>query len=149
MINENILAKGVVTAVLTGPDGHQIVQEANTVVNVGLAFIASRMKDTTMAVASHIGVGTGTDPVTAAQTGLIGETARAALTSTTLVTTNVTNDSIQYVTTFAPGIASVGITEAGLFNASSGPSMIARVKFDVINKGVLDTLTLTWKITIA
>ena len=74
---------------------------------------------------------------------------RVALDSTTIVTTSVTNDSIQYVATFPAGTATAGLQEAGIFNASSAGTMLCRTVFAVINKGALDTLTITWKITVA
>jgi hypothetical protein len=72
-----------------------------------------------------------------------------ALTSTTQVTTTVTGDAIQYVATFPAGSGTAALTEAGIFNAASVGTMMARTVFAVINKGALDTLTITWKITIA
>jgi hypothetical protein len=83
------------------------------------------------------------------QTALVTESARVALTSTTQVTTTTTNDAIQYVATFNPGTATAAITEAAILNAASAGTMLARTVFSVINKGANDTLTITWKITLA
>lgn len=60
-----------------------------------------------------------------------------------------TKESAQYVATFGPGVGTAAITEAGIFNAASAGTMLARTAFPVINKGALDTLTLTWKVTVA
>lgn len=148
MLNENVNPKGTLVITLTGPDGViKEQQEVNLVVSTGLAFIASRLKDATAAVMSHMAIGTGTTAADAAQTALVTEAARVALTSTTIVTTNVTNDAVQYVASFPAGTGTGAITEAGLFNAASVGTMLSRTVFSVVNKGANDTLTITWKIT--
>lgn len=150
MLTEHIKARGMVSFVLTDATGQvKEQQDHNLVVNAGLAYIASRMKDATAAVMSHMAVGVGTTAAAGGQTALVTESARVALTSSTIVTTSVANDSIQYVATFAPGSGTNALTEAGLFNAASAGTMLARTVFPVINKGALDTLTITWKITVA
>lgn len=150
MIKENLRATGQVSFVLTDENGNIKQQGSkNLVVNPGLAFIVSRMIGTSAAVMSHMAIGTGTTAAAAAQTALVNESTRVALTSSTTVTTTVTNDSAQYVATFGPGVGTAAITEAGIFNAASAGTMLARTVFPVINKGALDTLALTWKITVA
>ena len=150
MFQEKIQAAGQVSFVLTDENGNVKQQDSkNLVVTSGLAFIVSRMINATAAVMSHMAVGTGTTAAAAAQTALVSESARVALTSSTIVTTTVTGDSVQYTAAFGPGVGTAAITEAGLFNAASVGTMLARTVFPVINKGASDTLTLTWKITVA
>ena len=155
MLLDNIKTKGTLTLILTDEFGNVKQQaEENLVVSTGLAYIASRMKDTTLAATSYMAIGTGSVAAAAANTALGAESARVTLTSTTLVTTTVTNDAIQYVASFGQGVGTAAITEAGLFaGAATGTSgsgtLAARTVFNVINKGALDTLTITWKITIA
>lgn len=150
MINENLKAIGTVALVLTDENGNiKDNQVHNMVMQVGLAFITSRMKDATALAMSHMAVGTGTTAAANTQTALVTESARVALTSTTQVTTTTTNDAIQYVATFSPGTGTAALTEAGILNAASAGTMLSRTVFPVINKGALDTLTITWKITLA
>lgn len=150
MINENVKAKGIVSLVLTDENGQvKDTQTHNMIMQVGLAYITSRMKDATATAMSHMAVGTGTTAAANSQTALVTESARVALTSTTQVTTTTTNDAIQYVATFNPGTATAAITEAAILNAASAGTMLARTVFSVINKGENDTLTITWKITLA
>ena len=150
MFKEKIQSAGQVSFVLTDKNGNVKQQGSkNLVVNPGLAFIVSRMINTAAAAMSHMAVGTGTTAAAAAQTALVTESARVALTSSTIVTTTVTGDSVQYIAAFGPGVGTAAITEAGLFNAASVGTMLARTVFPVINKGANDTLTLTWKITVA
>lgn len=150
MLKDAINANGTLVIELRDENGNVKEQfEKNLVVNTGLAFIASRMKDATAAVMSHMAIGSGTAAAAATDTALGTELGRVALTSTTIVTTTVTNDSIQYVATFNAGTGTGAVTEAGLFNAASAGTMLSRTVFPVINKGALDTLTITWKITVA
>ena len=63
-------------------------------------------------------------------------------------TTKAAN-SITYVATFSAGEGTGAITEAGLFNASSAGDMLCRTVFPVINKGVNDSCTITWSVTVS
>jgi hypothetical protein len=148
MLNEDVKPNGELTIVLHDEFGN--IKETftkNLVVNTGLSFITSRMIGTASAVASHMGVGTGNVAVTGTDTALGTQLVRVALTSQVQVTTTVSNDAVQYVCTFPAGSGTGAITEAGLFNAASAGTMLARTVFAVINKGALDSLTITWKIT--
>ena len=150
MLKDNIKTKGTLTLVLTDENGNVKQQdEHNLVVSAGLAYIASRMKDATAAAMSHMSVGSGTVAAAASNTALGSELGRVALTSTTIVTTSVANDAVQYVATFGAGTGTGAVTEAGVLNAASAGTMLCRTVFPVINKGALDTLTITWKVTVA
>ena len=50
---------------------------------------------------------------------------------------------------FAAGSGTGAITEAGVFNASSGGTMLCRTVFSVVNKGADDSMTITWTITVS
>ena len=86
----------------------------------------------------------GTAAAAAGNTALGSESARTALTSST-----VTDNEIVYVDTFAAGTGTGAITEAGIFNASSGGTMLCRTVFDVVNKGASDAMTITWTVTVS
>jgi hypothetical protein len=146
MIENYANVTGRLDAVLRGPDGRikQQVEVPNLVVSTGLAFIASRMKDTTDAAMSHMAVGSGTTAAAAGNTALVTQIgARASLTSTT-----VTANAVAYAAAFAAGVGTGAITEAGIFNASTSGTMLCRTVFDVVNKGANDTLQITWTITL-
>jgi len=149
MINDKLLMKGELKLVLESPGKpDEVIETTNLVVDTGLAYIASRMKDTADDVMTHMAIGAGTAAAAGTDTALGSELARVALTSTTIVTTTVTDDAIQYVATFLPGVGTGAVTEAGTFNDGTAGTMLCRTVFDVINKGQYDTLTVTWKITI-
>jgi len=150
MLNDSLKANGVLQLTLLDAAGTVKEQhEHNLVVNTGLAYIASRIKDATATAMSHMGIGSGSTAAAAADSALGSQLARVTLDSTTLVTTTATNDSVQYVATFAAGTGTGAVTEAGIFNAGTSGTMLCRTVFAVINKGALDTLVITWKVTVA
>ena len=116
----------------------------NLVVDDGLDFIASRMKDATATAMSHMAIGTSATAAAAGDSALGTEAARQALTSTT-----VTSNAVAYVATFAAGTGTGAITEAGILNAASAGTLLCRTVFSVINKGASDSMTVTWTITIS
>ena len=141
MINDDLKLTGALTIALND----EIVQKTkNLVVTAGKNWVASRMKDTTQDPMSHMAVGTGTTQALAAQTTLVTENDRNALTSTT-----VTGNAIAYVATWAANDATAALTEAGIFDAASGGDMLCRTKFDVVNKGAADSMTITWTVTVS
>jgi hypothetical protein len=50
---------------------------------------------------------------------------------------------------FPAGTATGAITEAGIFNAATGGTMLCRTTFPVINKGSADSLAVTWVVTVS
>ena len=145
MIHDTIKMTGDLKIVLTDADG-QIKHEQeikNLVVTTGKNFIASRMKDGTADVMSHMAVGSGTTAAAVGDTTLGTELGRVALTSTTVTTNNVA-----YVATFPAGTGTGAVTEAGLFSAVSAGTLLCRTVFSVINKGAADTLGITWTVTV-
>lgn len=146
--NEKIVATGELKIVVTAPDGtvKQEQEVKNLVVTTGLGYIASRMKDATATAMSHMAIGTGSTAAAAGNTALGTESARVALTSTT-----VTGSAVAYVASFPAGTPAslTAITEAGIFNASSAGTMLCRTVFSVVNKDVNDTMSITWTVTMA
>jgi len=124
-----------------------VVQEVNNmVVTAGKGWIASRMQGVVNGVMTHMAVGTGTVAAAAANTTLGTELARQGLTTSGGV---VAGAVITFASTFAAGVATGAITEAGVLNASSSGTLLARTVFGVINKGALDTMTISWAVTIS
>ena len=146
MFKDEITVTGKLNVILVDQMG--IVKEEhdfdNLVVTAGKGYIASRMKDATATAMSHMAIGTGTKAAAAGQTTLVTEANRQTLTST-----NVNAAAVTYSATFGAGNGTGAITEAGLFNASSGGTMLCRTVFSVINKGAADTLTVSWTVTVS
>lgn len=146
MLNKDFLsAKGALSIVVTDDNGDlkQELNVTNLVVDTGLAYIASRMKDASATAMSHMAIGSGTTDPAAGDTALESELGRVALTSTT-----VTNNSVAYVASFPAGTGTGAVTEAGILNAASGGTMLCRTEFAVINKAAGDSMTITWTVTV-
>tara|TARA_B100000242_G_C43035520_1_gene482742 strand:- start:394 stop:846 length:453 start_codon:yes stop_codon:yes gene_type:complete len=119
-------------------------KEKNLIVNTGLNAILDRLVGTSEAVMSHMGLGSSSTAAAAGQTALVSQLgSREAIDSST-----VTGSSVAYVCTFEAGDATGTITEAGIFNAASGGTMLCRSVFSSITKGANDSLNVTWTITV-
>ena len=140
MLNDGLKLTGKLSIAIND----EVVQEVpNLVVTAGKNYVADRIKNNST-VMSHMAIGTGTAAAAAGNTALGSESARTALTSST-----VTDNEIVYVDTFAAGVGTGAITEAGIFNASSGGTMLCRTVFSVVNKGASDAMTITWTVTVS
>jgi|TARA_R100001126_G_scaffold58103_2_gene33030 hypothetical protein len=141
MINDNLKLKGKLAIAING----DVVQEVdNLVVTAGKGYVASRMKDATATAMSHMAIGSGSTAAAASDTALGNQLGRVSLTST-----SVSSAVVTYVATFAAGTGTGAVTEAGLFNASSGGTMLCRTVFSVVNKGSADSMTITWTVTVS
>lgn len=137
--NSGLSMKGRLTIAIND----EVVQEIdNLVVTTGKAYVASRMKDASATAMSHMAVGTGSTAAAAGDTALGNESARAALTSTT-----VSGADVVYVCSFGAGVGTAALTEAAILNASSSGTMLCRTVFPVINKSSSDSMVVTWTVT--
>ncbi len=141
MINDDLKLKGKLQIAING----DTVQEVdNLVVTAGKGYVASRMKDASATAMSHMEIGSGSTAAAAGNTTLGSALGRVSLTST-----NVSAAVVTYVATFAAGTGTGAVTEAGLFNASSGGTLLCRTVFSVVNKGANDSMTITWTVTVS
>jgi hypothetical protein len=97
---------------------------------------------------NYVAVGTGTTAPAAGDTAL-GGTELARLQDATAAYTDTPSKQLQLQVSFGPGVGTGNVAESGLFNDSSGGSMLARQTFTPIAKGASDTLTVTWTITLS
>ena len=142
MINDNFALTGALTIAVN----NEVVQETNNlVVTAGKEWVADRMKGTNSAM-SHMAIGTGTAAAAAGDTALGTQLDRNALTTSG---GTVSGNTITYECTWAATDGTGAITEAGIFDAATGGDMLARTKFDVVNKGADDSMTITWTITVS
>ena len=144
-MNDGLKLRGDVALVLRDKDGNvkdeRVIE--NLIVDTGLNFICDRMKDDETAM-THMALGSGSTAAAAGDTTLGSQLgSREDLDSST-----VTNNQIVYVSSFEAGDATGAVTEAGIFNASSGGTMLCRTVFSVVNKAADDTLTVNWTITL-
>ena len=141
--NDKVSLTGKLAISLNGT----VVQEVdNMVVTAGKNWIASRMNAASAGVMTHMAVGTGTTAAALANTTLGTELVRQVLTTSG---GTVAGAVVTFATTYAAGTATGAITEAAILNASSAGTMLARTVFSVVNKGALDTMTISWAVTIS
>ncbi len=118
----------------------------NLVMNSGLTEVAKMISGVgTTAIFNYMAVGTGSTAVAATQTALVTEVMRQVDSTISLGTTNVSNDTAVFVNTFAFS-TTYTLREAGIFNASSGGIMLARVVYGVVTVSDGSEFKITWKI---
>jgi Phage tail-collar fibre protein len=145
-IQTELKATGSLVIKLLDETGHlkdeRIVK--NIVVSIGKQWITGRMAGNTPTLMSHMAVGTSGNNLDASNTQLAQEVGRATVTTTT------STNNIIYSSTFAPGVGTGILIEAGVFNASgtNAGTMLCRTVFSAINKLAADTLLVEWKVTI-
>lgn len=147
MIKDTLKLKGELTIVVKDKDGKvkETRKEKNLVVNAGLTYICSRMTSTSASAMTHMAVGSGTTAASGSQTDLVSILGvREPLDSSTSSSNTVT-----YTSSFEAGEGTGAVTEAGIFNASTGGTMLCRTTFPVVNKGANDTMAITWTITLS
>ena len=146
-LHDALPVRGHVLLELYGPDGRlkETRETDNLVVDAGEAHIADRLSSSPSGAAmGWMAIGTGATAAAFGNTALGAEIDRNATTSITDSANVVT-----YVGNWAAGDGTnSAITEAGIFNAASTGTMLARAVFAAINKGASDTLAITWTVTI-
>ena len=147
MIQDTIKTSGEVIIVLKGSDNKikNSIIVPNLVVTAGKNWIASRITDANDAVMTHMEVGTNNTAAAAGNTAL---GAAVGSSRTSLTATSHSTNTTQYTCTFGAGVGTGALTEAGIFNASSGGTMLCRTVFSTVNKASGDSLAVTWTITV-
>jgi hypothetical protein len=146
MFTESVSIKGNLEVILLDEKGIQKDYRKidNLVVAVGKQVIAARLVGNTIAVPSHMAVGTDATAAATSQTALGGELGRVVLDSTARVSNVLT-----YVATFPAGTGTGALTEAAILNAASTGNMLCRTTFSTVNKAAGDTIVITWNVTVA
>ncbi len=121
-----IKVKGKGRAILKYDDGHvEIYEQNNMIVNVGFEFIMKAMTATSgrPAVMQYVAVGKGGGATTSAMTKLVNESNRH------VGTWQISGKTFVITAPFGRGVVTGNITEGGVFNASSGGTMLDRLLF--------------------
>lgn len=148
-VKDDSVMKGHVKLELFDPTGKLkgIWEYDNTITVAGDKITADAMSDRGETLPSHMGVGTTSGGKTTASNALEAQVnPRVALDSTTQGAGADDNDVI-WVCTFAAGVGTGALIEAGLFNHLSAGDMYAYQEFAAINKGAADSLVITWTCT--
>jgi len=145
MVKDQITITGAVQILVLGPDGATKDSRSikNLVVTTGKEFIAARMVGTPTAM-SHMAIGSGSTAAAAGDTALGSELGRSALASA-----GASGAVVAYVANFPPGTGTGAVVEAGIFNAAASGTMLCRTVFPVVNKGVDDSMSITWTVTVS
>jgi len=147
VLEDDVPIRGHVLVELFGPDGElkETREVDNLVVTAGKNHIADRLSTSPGGAAmGWMEIGTSSTAPAAGDTTLGAAIDRNALTSA-IDAGNV----ITYVGDWAAGDGTnSALREAGIFNAASAGTMLARAVYTLIDKGALDTLKITWTVTI-
>jgi len=146
MIIDNLEITGALQISL---NNEVVYQCDNLVVTAGKEWVAGRFKDGSIPdEMSHMALGSGSAAAAVGNTALGTELGSSRIALTTDGGT-VSNATVQYDATWTSSHGAYAIEEAGIFNASSGGTMLARTVFAIINKGTDDTVTISWTITVS
>lgn len=140
--------KGVLELSLYNSEGKLIEYRrvGNLITKIMDVHVADQMSDQGEAAIGYMAVGDGTGQ-TAASVGMASSQARVALDSTTQGTLANDNDVI-YIATFAVGVATGTIREAGIMRLDDDASLMCYDdSFTPIVKGAGDSLEITWTVT--
>lgn len=153
MIKDTIQVKGSLVVELFDEKGElkEKREIPNLVVNAGRFYIAQRMINLNIPTAmSHMALG-GSNTQPAPEDPRLGtELGRVGLTGGAGRVENLTSNSVIYAATFGPGVATGVVREAGIFNSATANSgaMLARTTFGDVTKAALDSLAVTWTVSI-
>jgi pyruvate carboxylase len=152
-MEDGVKIKGMIAVEKFDSSGNKVYEykSHNLIVNAGLPTVAGLMGGIGGYTAfGYIGIGTvnGTPVVGDTQLNGGGEIMRVASTNS-LVTTAVTNDTLQMVATFN-FTASYTLYEAGVFNASAigTGTMLAEASLGTVTVASGDSVQITWKIQV-
>ena len=115
----------------------------NLITNVGYDFLCNAFANATRPAAmEYIAVGTGTTTPALTDTALVTEIERlkAGYSHT------ASDKFLTLSATFAAGVATGALTEAGIFNAASEGTLFDRITYPVINKEQLDSYVISFTI---
>ncbi|MGQ9845889.1 MAG: hypothetical protein ACUVQP_00090 [Bacteroidales bacterium] len=150
-MDDVIRLRGCLEIALKNADGEVIqqIKKENTVVTAGRSWVLKQIASSVMNTAQSIGyiaVGTSTTAPATSDTALGGESVRKAISN---FSTGGLTSSTPFWTAevlFATDEANTTLAEVGLFNSSSGGTMLARATFSTINKATSNTLGVSYSI---
>lgn len=119
------------------------IEVNNLVVTTGKEYIAQRIASNDIDVMSHMAIGSNNTTASLGNTQLIAQLGITPIDSVDVLGTVVT-----YSATFAPGVGTGNIVEAGIFNSDTSGTMLCRTTFPVIVKEATTTISITWNISV-
>jgi hypothetical protein len=144
--------RGSIRMVLGDMDGNKIKEQLfeNLLVTVGRSWVLGQLESVNIVTSqtiSYLAIGSGTNAPTTADTGLNNEVTRIAI--GTFSTTGLTNNppSWQAQVSFATSQANTTLAEVGLFNSTSGGTMLAHATYASFVKATSNTLNISYTIS--
>lgn len=151
-LTDVIRMRGSIRMALGDKDGNLIKEYIfeNLLVTVGRAWVLGQLESVNIVTSqtiSFLAIGSGTNAPTTADTGLNNEVTRIAI--GTFSTTNLTANppSWQAQCSFATNQANTTLAEVGLFNSTSGGTMLAHATYASFVKATSNTLNISYTIS--
>lgn len=122
----------------------------NAVVTTGRAWVLKQIISSDMVTShnlSHMAVGTGTSAPATSDTALQSEATRLSV--GTFTTSNLTSNppSWQAAISLNTNVGNTTLGEVGIFNSSSGGTMLCRATFATLNKTTSNTLGISYTVS--
>lgn len=151
-VNNIIALRGMYRMIIGDPDGNPIeeINEQNVVVTAGRAWVLKQIQSSdhnTAQALSHAAVGTSTTAPATSDTGLGSESSRIAVNSFNTAGLTANPPYWQATASWATNQANTTLGEVGLFNSSSGGTMLSRATFATVNKTTSNTFAITYTIS--
>lgn len=150
---EGVSLHGHVLVIVRGPDGAEKARREgnNVITNAGKNDGIERLINGTgtPAIFNYIGIGTSATAEAATDTALGVEIGTRQQDTAATPDPPTTTGQQQLIVTFAAGNGTGTITEAGVFNASTGGTMLNRKTFGGVVKGASDALEVTVTLTLS
>ena len=145
IFNDNIRPKGSFSFIIYDENMSIKHQDngVNLIVDVGKEWVAKYLSGEAPDNLSFMALGSGGAAPADGDVGLGNELGRVAFDSVVR-----TGNSIQYIATFLPGVATGSVIEAGLFNSDVDGEMLSRRLFTLATKDPADTMVGVWDITV-
>lgn len=151
-IQDYIRMRGSIRMVLGDLDGNKLKEMnfENLLVTVGRSWVLGQLESVNMVTSqniSYLAIGSGTQAPTTGDTSLNNEVTRLSI--GTFATTGLTQNppSWQAQVSFATNLANTTLAEVGLFNSSSGGTMLAHATFASFVKATSNTLNISYTIS--
>ena len=147
-----IIFKGAMELAIKNAKDNELTEyrhRKNTVVTAGRRWVLERIQSssTPTETFNNMAIGRSTDSIGTDNTGLESEFNRTDI--GTMTTTNLTSNPPSWAaqTSWATDEGNTTLGEVGLFNSSSGGTMLARATFTTIDKADSNTLSITYTIS--
>jgi hypothetical protein len=152
MLVETVQLKGSIRAHLYGPQGElvQEIKKDNLLVTAGRAWVLYQLNSVninTSLTVSNLAIGSSTVAPATSDTALGGEVTRKSIATFSTVQLTANPPSWQAQVSFATNEANTTLAEVGMFNSSSGGTMLCHATFTSFVKATSNTFSVSYTIS--